>query len=227
MSIKHFISRLVLTATVGISLASPGHAQTPSQSYEAQATQTLHFMEGARYGDAIDAAQALMTQDPNAAPSYQLRGLAALYVGDLRRAQADWDEAEKRAPDDTATEYGRAVCALLWGHPAEAQTAFAQARQAKSLTDAQAGDLDTALAYESYLRGDFAGAQTLAEKSPAPDDAVRQELLALIAVKQNPTMGVALLQKFLATPNGVPQVREAEGLRARFEADPFPVEPAV
>lgn len=227
MNFKYVILRAALIAAFSISLTLPGRAETPAQSYEAQATQTLHLLEGARYGEAIDAAQALMTQDPNAAPSYQLRGMAALYVGDLRRAQADWDEAAKRAPDDPATEYGRAICALLWGHPAEAQTAFAQARQAKGLTDAQAADLDTALAYESYLRGDLAGAQTLAEKSPAPDDAVRQELLALVAVKQNAGTGVPLLQKFLATPNGVPQVREAEGLRARFEADPLPVESAV
>ncbi|MBV9848613.1 MAG: polysaccharide deacetylase family protein [Armatimonadetes bacterium] len=195
-----------------------------AQPYAAQTGYALHLIEGTRYAEAADAAQGLVNDAPNAAPSYQVRGTLALYVGDVARAQRDFQIAATHAPSEPATEYGLGLCALFGRRWDEARADFEAARKAPGLTPAQVVDADTARAYAEYLRGNRAEARTLA--TPAGDDPVRQETLAMIAAQDRPDEGSALLKTFLGTPSGAPRVREDEGVRGLFEPSAA-VEPSV
>jgi peptidoglycan/xylan/chitin deacetylase (PgdA/CDA1 family) len=183
----------------------------------------LHLMQQARYGEAINAAQDLVTMEPNAAPAYEVRGTLALYVGDLDRARGDFGVAAARAPGDAAAQYGAALCALFGRQWDTARADLAVARRTPGLTAAQAADLDTADAYLDFLQGQPVPAPTT-EATPA--DPLRQEMSAMVALRADPTMGAALLTQFLQTPSGVPQVREDDGVRALFDAQQ-PLEPSI
>ena len=213
-----------------LSGAAHGDApMTPPTAYGARAGYAVHLLEGARYGEATDAAEALVDSSSEAAPSYEVRGTMALYVGNIARAQDDFRVASLFTPSEPTVQYGRGLCALFGGRLDEAQAEFDGARQAPGLTLAQAVDVDTARAYVLYLRGNRTDAQALA--TPAGDDAMRQELLAMIAAQDRPADGEALLKAFLNTASGAPRVREDEGVRGLFEAghalEPSVTEPAL
>ncbi len=192
-------------------------APTPGQ----QMAWALHLLQQARYGEAIGAAQDLVTREPNAAASYEVRGTLALYVGSLARARSDFQVAATRAPLDAAAQYGAALCALFGRRWDAARADLGLARRAPGLTAAQAADLDTADDYLDFLQGHPGAAPAIPS-----DDAMRQELSAMTALRADPSTGTALLTQFLQTPSGVPQVREDDGVRALFDAQ-TPLEPSV
>ena len=101
---------------------------------------------------------------------------------------------------------------------------FEAARRGSGLSPSQIADVDTARACLAFLQGNLTQAQALA--SPPGDDAVRVELLALIASHDRPGDGEAQLKAFLGTPSGAPRVREDEGVRILFDSH-TPVEPSV
>ena len=204
--------------------AARGDAPTAQARYAAQTGYAMHLLEGARYGEATDAAEALVDAPSAAAPSYEVRGTMALYVGNIARAQDDFRVAASLTPSEPTVQYGLGLCALFGHRLDEAQADFEAARRSPALTPAQAADVDTARAYVLFLRGDRTEAQTLA--TPAGDDPMRQELLAMIAAHDRPADGEALLKAFLATPSGAPRVREDEGVRGLFDAD-HALEPSV
>ncbi len=223
--------------TVGFLAGTQGQgtqAEDRPLTPQAQAVWTLHLLEQARYGEAIPAAQALVSIAPNAPFSYQVRGTLELYTGSTASAQEDFRTASSLSPHLAATDYGLALCALLGNHLEEAQAQMTLLRKNPGLSPAQRDDADTALAYLQYLHGDVAGAIRLAQMPlHAPQatatsaDPMRQELVAMAAARLQPQQGMALLADYLSTPSGVPRVREAEGLRARFETAPMMAEPAV
>lgn len=218
-----------MLATLLLSAALPtvARADSPSLTYPQQAGWTLHLLEGARYGEAVDAAQTLVNRDANAAPSYQIRGTVALLVGSLARAQADFRIAAVRSPEDPATHYGLALCALMAQKPADAEIELEAAHKAQNLTDSQAADVEDAQAYVRFLRGDLAGARELVAKPTGAADPVRQEIGALLAMRADPVAGEAALTKLLETPEGAPRVREDDGVRPLFETAGPGAEPAV
>ncbi len=219
-------------ATVGgifLSLAvsiheSPARAEDGVKTaYESQVGYALHLLEAGRYGEAADAAQNLVTAYPDAALPYELRGATALYVGGAGRAQVDFARAASADPQPSAL-YGLALAALLGGKVDAAREALTKAALSPGLTPAQGGGLQTARAYVQMLGGDAQGA--LAMASPGASDPVRQEVIALATFRADPKAGATLLSSFLATPGGVPRVREEDGLRPLF--DPVrPLEPCV
>lgn len=226
-------TRLIGALTGALALAASGlgspqtargdeRAATPAQ----QAATALHLLEGARYGEAIPAAQALVDLAPNDAVSYQIRGAVGLYVGHLQAARADFQAAAVLSKDNAATQYGQVLCDLLGRHVDDAQTHLTQFRSALGLTPAQTGDVETLRAYLQYLHGDLSGAQSRVGTEPVAGDPVRREMQALIAAHTQPAQGVVLLTAFLQTPSGVPRVMEDEGVRPLFEAAPA-AEPSV
>jgi peptidoglycan/xylan/chitin deacetylase (PgdA/CDA1 family)/tetratricopeptide (TPR) repeat protein len=217
--------RIRWTGTValmlGVTAATGAQGQTVTPAD--QAATALHLLEGARYGEAIPAAQALVSMAPNDALSYQIRGTVELYVGGVDAAQEDFDTAQGLLPDCAATLYGQGITQLWTRHWDAVQTDLSQAQQVQGLSVDQTNDLATALAYLGFLRG--AG-----EASPSSldgKDLVRQELLALAAAQKTPQEGITLLTAFLTTPSGVPRVREDEGLRPTFDPAVNAVEPSV
>lgn len=202
-------------------------AEERGPTFAAQAAWTLHLLEQARYAEATDAAQAMVNQDPNAAPSYQARGALALLIGNAARAKRDFDMAATHAPGEPTTAYALAECALFAGRLDDAQKQWDALRQSPSLTEAQAVDVDTARAYVRFLRGDTAGASALLTGETATDDPMRAELAALLTRRTDRARGAALLTKFLETSSGVPRVTEDDGIRARFETTPAAVEASV
>ncbi len=226
MHVWKFGTGFVAGAVALGAMAAGARADDGAASPEAQADVALHLLEGARYGEAIPAAQALVGLAPSDALSYQVRGAVGLYVGDLRAAKKDFAQAAALNPDNPATLYGQAMGALWAGDRAQAQADLTAARQSASLTAAQAGDADTALAYVRFLGGDLTGARALIGPE-VPTDGVRQELAGIMAARGNPADGAARLTAFLATPGGTPRVREDDGLRPLFEAGGAGVEPSV
>ena len=191
-------------------------AEEAPASYDTQVGYTLHLLESGRYGEAADAAQNLVSEYPDAAFPYELRGTTALYVGSVGRAQADFGQASHivQAPE---TLYGLALCGLFHQDFSATQDALTQASQLPSLSPAQTNDLTTARAYVQFLKGDTTG--TLANLGPAESafDPLRVELAALATYRTDPRAAGLLLTKFLATENGVPRVREEDGLRPLFD----------
>ena len=220
----------LLAGTQGQGTQAEDRPLTP----QAQAIWTLHLLEQARYGEAIPAAQALVSIAPNDPFSYQVRGALELYTGSPGPAQDDFRTARSLSPHLPATDCGLALCAMFANHLENAQAQMTLVRQNPSLSPSQMDDADMTLAYLQYLHGDVPGAIRLAQMplhAPQPKgtaaDPMRQELVALAVARLQPQQGMALLADYLSTPSGVPRVREAEGLRARFETAPLMVEPAV
>lgn len=211
-------------AALGAALLSGAARGDVPSPYAAQVGYALHLVEGVRYGEACDAAQALVDTAPNAAPSYEVRGTLALYVGNIARARDDFRVAASQAVSEPSVEYGLGLCALFGRHWDEAQVHLEAARRGSGLSPSQIADVDTARACLAYSQGNLTQAQALA--SPPGDDAVRVELLALIASHDRPGDGEAQLKAFLGTPSGAPRVREDEGVRILFDSH-TPVEPSV
>ncbi len=209
--------------------STAGRAEDVKATYESQVGYTLHLLEAGRYGEAADAAQNLITAYPDAALPYELRGTTALYVGSVSRAQADFTVAADRS-HDPAPQYGLALCGLFAGKLDAARDALTQAGRGPGLSAAQTGDLQTARAYVQLLNGDAVGALAITGKGDAPDDPLRAEVAALATYRTDPQAGTPLLAKFLATANGVPRVREDDGIRPLFEKtalEPSVIEPEL
>lgn len=225
----------LLAGTQGQGTQAEDRPLTP----QAQAAWTLHLLEQARYGEAIPAAQALVSIAPNDPFSYQVRGALELYTGSAGPAQDDFRTASSLSPHLPATDYGLALCAMFANHLDNAQAQMTVLRNNPTLSPSQTDDADTVLAYLRYLHGDVPGAIRMAQmplhapqtqslsSQASPPDPIRQELIALAVARLQPQQGMALLADYLSRPSGVPRVREAEGLRARFETAPMMVEPAV
>jgi len=219
---------------VGIALAclsaTAARAEDVKATYESQVGYTLHLLEAGRYGEAADAAQGLITAYPDAALPYELRGTTALYVGSLARAQADFTLAADRS-HDPAPRCGLALCGLFASKLDAARDALTQAGRGPGLSAAQTGDLQTARAYVQLLNGDAVGALAITGKGDAPDDPLRAEVTAVATYRADPQVGTPLLAKFLATPSGVPRVREDDGIRPLFESktalEPSVIEPEL
>ena len=214
-------------ASIGLTCFMGPAARTEDlkAAYQAQAAWALHLLETGRYGEAEDAAQNLVVSYPDAALPYELRGTTALYVGSVGRAQADFAKAGELG-HDPAANYGLALCAMAAGKPEEAQPPLTLARQAASLTEGQTGNVETAQAYLAYLKGDFNRAQVLAAKQDTATDPLRAEVAALAAYRLDQKAGAAQVAQTLTTANGVPNVREEDGLRPTFEVGRA-VEPCV
>ena len=195
--------------------------------YESQAGYALHLLEAGRYSEAEDAAQALVTAYPNAALPYDLRGTTALYVGSLGFARKDFNRAADIS-SDAETLYGLALCDLFAPDTADAKDKLAQASRLPNLSDAQTSALQTAQAYVAFLSGNSAAANQTSQTNQigGADNSLRSEIAALALMRTDPKAGALGLAKFLATPDGVPGVREEDGLRPLFDPK-TPVEPSV
>jgi peptidoglycan/xylan/chitin deacetylase (PgdA/CDA1 family)/tetratricopeptide (TPR) repeat protein len=208
---------IALLFAIALLLGHAAQAGDAPASYDTQVGYTLHLLEAGRYGEAADAAQNLVSEYPDAAFPYELRGTTALYVGSLSRAQADFGQASHivQVPE---TLYGLALCSLFHQDFGAAQDALTQASQLLTLSPAQTSDFTTARAYVQFLKGDTTGA--LANLGPAESvsDPLRAEIAALATYRTDPKAAGPLLTKFLAAENGVPRVREEDGLRPLFDA---------
>ncbi len=227
-----FASKLGTTLTsvaLACLLCTAARADDVRATYDKQIGFALHLLEAGRYGEATDAAQALVTAQPDAALPYALRGTCALYVGSMGRAQADFDRAAGIGEEPVAL-YGQALT-LLTRHKSEAaRAALIAAAKDKRLSPEQAEDVETLRAYVQLLDGDAAGAAAIAGKEAAGKGAAngsaRAEIAAMAAYRAAPKAGPGPLRTFLATPTSVPVVHEEDGVRLLFEADK-PLEAAV
>ena len=211
-------------AALACLLGTAAKAEDVRAAYDKQIGYALHLLEAGRYGEASDAAQALVTAQPDAALPYVLRGTAALYVGSMGRAQADFDHAANISNEPVAL-YGQALTLLTRHKSDAARTALTDVAKDKGLTPEQTEDVETLRAYVQLLDGDAAGAAAIAGKGAA-DGSARAEIAAIAAYRAAPKAGTGPLRSFLATPTGVPRVQEADGVRLLFEVD-RPLEAAV
>jgi len=216
-------------AALWIGLTAPAAtADDLRAAYESQAGYALHLLESGRYGEAEDAAQNLVTAYPDAALPYEIRGTAALYVGSLKFARKDFVRADqntaKNAPEPAAL-YGLALCDLFGQNSGLASDRLADLRRLRSLTEVETSDVAGTQAYAAFLEGNNAGAITFAGQS-GEGNGLATEVAAMAAYRADPKDGAIRLAKFLATPDGVPQVREQDGLRPLFEPQ-SPLEPSV
>lgn len=203
-------------------LGTAARADDVRATYDKQIGFALHLLEAGRYGEATDAAQALVTAQPDAALPYALRGTCALYVGSMGRAQADFDRAAGIGGEPVAL-YGQALT-LMTRHKSEAaRSALTAAAKGKGLSPDEAADVETLRAYVQLLDGDTVGAAAIAGKDAA-DGSARAEIAAIAAYRADPKAGP--LRAFLETKSGVPSVCEEDGVRLLFEADK-PLEAAV
>ena len=214
-----------LTILVTSALGKTAHADELKTAYPAQAGWALHLLETGRLGEAEDTAQSLIAAYPEAALPYELRGVTALYVGSTRTAQKDFARAAALSPDPAA-RYGLALCALFGGKLGPATSQLTKAAETPGLSAAQSGDIDTAQAYVTFLKGDAAEAELDLAKPGAAADAFRDEISALADCRLYPQTGREHLEKFLATPGGVPRLREDDGLRPLFSPS-VPLEASV
>ena len=211
-------------AALACLLGTAARADDVRATYDTQIGFALHLLEAGRYGEATDAAQALVTAQPDAALPYALRGTCALYVGSMGRAQADFDHAAGIS-DEPVALYGQALT-LLTRHKSEAaRAALEQVAKEKGLTPEQVGDVGTLRAYVQLLDGDAAGAAAIAGKG-GTEGSARAEIAAIAAYRADPKTGTGPLRAFLATPGGVPLVREEDGVRLLFDSSQ-PLEAAV
>jgi len=205
-------------------LGTAARADDVQATYDKQIGFALHLLEAGRYGEATDAAQALVTAQPDAALPYALRGTCALYVGSMGRAQADFDRAAGIGGEPVAL-YGQALT-LLTRHKSEAaRAALTAAAKDKGLSPEEAADVGTLRAYVQLLDGDAVGAAAIAGKNAA-DGSARAEIAAIATYRADPKAGPGPLRAFLETKSGVPLVREEDGVRLLFEAE-RPLEAAV
>ncbi len=208
--------------------ASAASADDLRAVYESQAGYALHLLESGRYGEAEDAAQNLVTAYPDAALPYEVRGTAALYVGSLKFARKDFNRASQNSQNsalEPAALYGLALCDLFGQNLGLASDRLADLRQQHSLTEAETSDLAAAQAYVALLAGNDAGATAFVGQAGV-GSALAAEVAAMAAYQADPKDGAARLARFLAAPDGVPVVREQDGLRPLFEAN-LPLEPSV
>ncbi len=222
-----FASKLGTTLTsvaLACLLGTAARADDVRATYDTQIGFALHLLEAGRYGEATDAAQALVTAQPDAALPYALRGTCALYVGSMSRAQADFDRAAGIGGEPVAF-YGQALTLLTRHKSAAARTALTAAAKDKELLPEEAADVETLRAYVQLLGGDPAGAAAIAGKGAA-DGSARAEIAAIAAYRADPKAGAGPLRAFLETKTGVPRVSEDDGVRLLFEAD-RPLEAAV
>ena len=212
-------AKIVLGMALTCLSATAGRADEGRATYEAQAGYAMHLLESGRYGEAADAAQNLVTAFPDLALPYALRGTTALYVGSVGRAGTDFRRAADTSPDPAA-QYGLALCALFQHRNDTASAALTLAGRGGAgaeLSAEQADDVDTARAYVRLLSGDAAGARAIAGHGDVMSDPLRTEVVALAIARTDPKAGAALLAEFLATPGGVPRVREEDGIRPLFD----------
>ncbi len=205
-------------------LGTAARADDVRATYDKQIGFALHLLEAGRYGEATDAAQALVTAQPDAALPYALRGTAALYVGSMGRAQADFDHAAGIGGEPVAL-YGQALTLLTQHKSVAARAALTAAAKGKGLSPDEAADVETLRAYVQLLDGDAVGAAAIAGKGAA-DGSARAEIAAIAAYRADPKAGTGPLRAFLETKSGVPRVNEDDGVRLRFELD-RPLEAAV
>jgi peptidoglycan/xylan/chitin deacetylase (PgdA/CDA1 family) len=214
----------IAAAALGIVLTGPSvRADDLRAAYESQVGYALHLLEAGRYAESEDAAQNLVTAYPNASLPFVLRGTAALYVGSLGLARKDFVRASA-GPPEAATLYGLALCDLFAHDPSAAEDKFSAISELPLLSATQANDLQTAQAYAAFLSGDMAGAA--AKATGGADSSLRSEIAALALLHTDPKAGALGLAKFLAVPDGVPRVREEDGLHPLFDPK-TPLEPCV
>ena len=210
-------------------LGTAARADDVRATYDKQIGYALHLLEAGRYGEASDAAQALVTAQPDAALPYALRGTCALYVGSMGRAQADFDHAANIS-DEPVALYGKALTLLTQHKSDAARTALTDVAKDKELSPEQAEDVETLRAYVQLLDGDAAGAAAISGKEGAGKDdkpgSARAEIAAIATYRADPKAGTGPLRAFLVTPTGVPRVQEAEGMRLLFDSSQ-PLEAAV
>ncbi len=215
---------LSLAAVFCLCLAVPASADDLRAAYESQAGYALHLLESGRYGEAEDAAQNLVTAYPDASLPYAIRGTTALYVGSIGFARKDFGRIGSDDPDP-ATLYGVALCDLFAKNTGGAKDRLGELAREPDLTDAEKNDVAAAQGYLALLTGDAAGAAALT-KEDAGAGGMAAEVSALALARTDPNAGAAALAHFLANPDGVPRVREQDGLRPLF--DPLrPLEPSV
>ncbi len=214
-----------LAALLCACFALPASADDLRAVYESQAGYALHLLESGRYGEAEDAAQSLVTAYPDASLPYAIRGTAALYVGSLGFARKDFGRIGSDNPDP-APLYGVALCDLFAKNTDGAKDRLGELAREPDLTEAQKNDVASAQGYLALLTGDTAGAAALTKQDAGTGGTLAGEVAALALARTDPKAGAAALAHFLATADGVPRVREQDGLRPLF--DPLrPLEPSV
>ncbi len=205
--------------------ALPASADDLRAAYESQAGYALHLLEAGRYGEAEDAAQNLVTAYPDASLPYAIRGTAALYVGSIGFARKDFRRIGSDSPDPV-TLYGVALCDLFAQNTDGAKDRLGELSREPGLPEAQKSDVAAAQGYLALLSGDTARAASLTKPDAGASGTLASEVSALALARTAPSAGAAALAHFLATPDGVPRVREQDGLRPLF--DPAkPLEPSV
>ena len=222
-----FVSKTIsfaLLAAFWLGSAGAASADDLRAAYETQAGYALHLLEAGRYGEAEDAAQALVTAYPDATLPYALRGTAALYVGSIGFARKDFNRIASENPDP-ATLYGLALCDLFAKDTDGAKDRLGEVSR-EPLSEAQKNDVAAAQGYLALLTGDTSGAAALTKQEAGASGTLASEVAALALIRTDPKAGAAGLARFLATADGVPRVREQDGLRPLF--DPLrPLEPNV
>ncbi|MGI4790942.1 MAG: polysaccharide deacetylase family protein [Janthinobacterium lividum] len=211
-----------LAAILSFSMTSASaRADDLRVAYDSQVGYALHLLEAGRYNEAEDAAQNLVTAYPDTSLPYALRGTTALYIGSIKFARKDFDRASAGS-EDPSTLYGLALCDLFAHNLDSASDNLAEIGKLHSLTEVQAGDLVAAQDYVLFLRGGSVPASAVDGKN----DSLQSEITALTVARTDPKAGALLLAKFLATTDGVPRVREEDGLRPLFDPT-MPLEPCV
>ncbi len=215
---------LIAAGSLCLALAVPASADDLRAAYESQVGYALHLLEAGRYGEAEDAAQTLVAAYPDAPLPYAVRGTAALYVGSIGFARKDFNRIAYESPDP-ATLYGEALCDLFAKDTEGAKDRLGELGR-EPLSEAQKSDVAAAQAYLALLTGDTAGAAALTKQEAGASGTLAAEVAALALSRTDPKAGAAALAHFLATTDGVPRVREQDGLRPLF--DPAkPLEPNV
>ena len=216
---------LLIAALFCFCLAGPASADDLRAAYESQAGYALHLLETGRYGEAEDAAQNLVIAYPDSALPYAIRGTAALYVGSVGFGRKDFNRIGSDDPNPAAL-YGVALCDLFAHDTDGAKDRLGELSRDPGLTEAQKNDVAAAQGYLALLTGETAEATSLTKQNAGASGTLGSEVAALALARTDPKAGAAALARFLATPDGVPRVREQDGLRPLF--DPAkPLEPSV
>lgn len=202
---------------------APASADDLRADYESSAGYALHLLESGRYGEAEDAAQALVTAYPDASLPYAIRGTAALYVGSTGFARKDFNRIALENPDP-ATLYGVALCCLFAKNTENAKDRLGELSRQPGLTDSQKSDVAAAQAYVSFLSGNLAEARKEAKQSGGADSSLGAEVAALAMLKSDHKAGEAALTRF--SQAGGLRVREQDGLHPLFDPQK-PLEPCV
>ena len=217
------LKTLSLVTLFCLALTVPASADSLRADYEAQVGYTLHLLEAGRYGEAEDAAQALVTAYSDASLPYAVRGTAALYVGSVGFARKDFNRIALENPDP-ATLYGVALCHLFAKNTETAKDRLGEVSRQPGLTEPQKSDVAAALAYAAFLTGHLADAKKLAASSGGTEDSLGAEVAALALYRTDHKAGEAALAKW--TLAGGLKVRESDGLHPLFDPQ-TPLEPSV